>query len=487
MSSKELTYLFKHSTIYGLGTTLGQIVGFIMLPVYTRYLTPKDYGILNLIEITTFLMGMVITTGIAQTLSRFYYERGNRKEQDKTVSTMYITYVILSVCVTPLVIISSRLIVDFIFDTPEYITYLYISFASFILGGLLDIGLVYLRIINKSILFTYISVSRLILLLSFNIWFVVYLELGVLGILYSSLITRIIYQLVLTFPILSRIKLHFSYKYSKEMMRFSLPLVPANLASTFVNQSDRYFINYFISLADTGIYSLAQKLGTAIHLFITSSFQSAFEPRRFEIVKHDGAKETFNKIFIFHTLVMVVTGLILSIYIPELLALIVTPEFYVAGKYVPLIIFSMVLFGLRNHFEFGILWSKKTKYFAYINGVMSVVNLVFNAIFISTFGLWGAIYSATLTIIIHDFLIYIISKKYYNIKFDFSRIFKLISLAIFIYCVSLTVSSDSIAMSILLKLILVFAFVCLVFLTRIVPEEEFKIIKEWYTRKFIDS
>ena len=483
MSSKEITFLIKHSAIYGLGTVLAQLVGFIMLPIYTRYLTPKDYGILNLIELSTFILGMVITTGIAQTLSRFYYEHEEKDARDKVVSTIYITYFFLSLAILPFLLLSSSFLAETVLDSKKYTSYFYISFISFVLGGLLDIGLTYLRIINKPALFVTISITNLIMLLSFNIYFIVVLKMGVLGILYSVLITRLWCQVVLTFPVLLKIKPRFSLRYALEMLKFSLPLIPAQLANTFVNQSDRYFIKYFISITDTGIYSLAQKLGTAIHMFITCSFQSVFEPRRFEIVKRPDAPHTFNKVFVYHAMALVGSGLLLSIFIPEILTVMVTPEFYRAGQLIPLIILSVILLGLRNHFEFGILWSKKTKYYVYINAIMAVVNVVLNFILIWAFGLWGAVYSSIITIIIHNSLVYFFGKKQYFIKFEFVRVAKLLSVALAIYGVSLLITTESIAINIILKSMLVLVFPLVLLWMKIITQEESLLLKKLYYTK----
>lgn len=483
MSSKEITFLFKHSTIYGLGTVLGQLVGFIMLPIYTRYLTPKDYGVLHLIEISTLLLGMVITTGIAQTLSRFYFDHEEKHKKNKTVSTVYITYCIIALIVSPFLYLSVPILSTKVLDSPVYTTYFYISFLSFIFGGMLDIGLTYLRIINKSGYFVIISVSRLVMLLSLNIYFIVFKGLGVLGILYSTLITRIFFQMVLTLPILFKIKIRFSFRYCIEMLTFSLPLIPARLARTFVQQSDRYFIRYFISISNTGIYSLAQKLGTAVHLIITASFQAAFEPRRYEIAKRPDAKDTFNKIFCYHAMVMVFVGLGISVFVPEILRLMVTPKFYPAGKLIPLIVFSMILFGFRKHFEFGILWSKKTKYYTYTNSIIAVLNLILNLVFIPTLGLYGAVYSSTLCIIIHNMLVYIFGQKDYFIKFDFLRVAKLFALAFPIYGISLLINADLFITNIILKCLLMIAFIILLLPMKIITKEEASMVKAYYRQR----
>lgn len=483
MQLREFKFLLKHSTIYGLATVLSQLVGFIMLPIYTRYLTPKDYGILQLIEISTFMLGMILTTGIAQTLSRFYYDHEEDHKRNKTVSTMYFTYCFISLIFSPLLYLSAPILSSKVLDSPVYTYYFYISFLSLILGGLLDIALTYLRITHKSGYFTIISVSRLVMLLSFNIYFIAFKGLGVLGILYSSLIANIFFQMILTVPILFKIKPRFSLRYSIEMLKFSLPLIPARLANTVVNQSDRYFIRYFISIADTGIYSLAQKLGTAIHLLVTCSFNAAFEPRRYEIVKRPDAKQTFNNIFVYHSVVLVVIGLGISVFVPEILKLMVTPEFYKAGQFVPLITFSMIVFGFRNHFEFGILWSKKTKYYTYINGLMAIINLGLNYVLICYLGLWGAVYSATLVIFIHTVLIYLFGKKDYTIKFDFLRVGKLIGLAFAFYGISLIIGTKNIFMGVFLKTLLMLLFVGVLFWAKIITQKEAFALKKIYNDK----
>jgi O-antigen/teichoic acid export membrane protein len=161
----------------------------------------------------------------------------------------------------------------------------------------------------------------------------------------------------------------------------------------------------------------------------------------------------------------------------------VTPEFYRAGQLIPLIILSVILLGLRNHFEFGILWSKKTKYYVYINAIMAVVNLVLNFILIWTLGLWGAVYSSIITIVIHNSLVYFFSKKQYFIKFEFVRVAKLLSVALAIYGVSLLITTESIAINIILKSMLVIVFPFALLWMKIITQEESLLLKKLYHTK----
>ena len=69
----DLKKLLKHSAVYGTGTVMGKLVGFIMLPIYTRFLTPEDYGTYQLLVFTSNIISMVIAVGISHAVLRFYY------------------------------------------------------------------------------------------------------------------------------------------------------------------------------------------------------------------------------------------------------------------------------------------------------------------------------------------------------------------------------------------------------------------------------
>ena len=110
--------------------------------------------------------------------------------------------------------------------------------------------------------------------------------MGVLGILYSSLIVRSAYAIILTFAILWKTRFKFSFTLAVKMIKYNAPIIPSNLASTFIKQSDKYFVLHFLTLADTGIYALALRLGNAVHNLLTVPFNMAYIPRRFELMKN---------------------------------------------------------------------------------------------------------------------------------------------------------------------------------------------------------
>ena len=485
MNVKELKFLLTHSSIYGLGTIIAQAVAFFMLPLYTRYLTPQDYGVLELIDTTNMLIGIVMTLGIARGMSRFYYEKEEIKYKNCVVSTTYIIVGGLSLLLLPLLLFSSGALSEIIFSSETYAQYFMISFISLFFGTGLDIGLIYLRLEKKSLYFITLSITRLIVLVSLNIFFIVFLQMGVLGILLSTLITRIAYTSVVTGAILWRTRLSFSRQIAENLIKFSLPLIPSNFANTCIKQSDKYFVLYFFTIADAGIYSLTLKLGNVMHLLLTIPFIMSYVPRRFEIMKQDGANQVYKQVYTYYSFLFIFLGLTLSVFVPEILKIMITEKFYEAGRYIPLVVLSMFLLGSQYHFDFGILYSKKTKYLAYINIIIAVLHLLLNYILISKYGIWGAIWASTIILGGQALMYLYVSNRFFKIDYELLRVMKFLVVALFYYFFLKCINFQVIYINILLKILLLSTFPFISILLRIISGEEVEMIKKIYNKKII--
>ena len=232
MISKEIKFLLIHSSIYGLGTVIAQIVGFLLLPLYTRYLSPSDYGVLETISVSTAIIGIVVTVGIARALGRFYYVSDDQADRDRVLVTTYTTYIAAALLCLPVLLLVSTPIARLLFQSEAYGYFFKISFISLLVGGVIDIDLMYLRLIKKPVIFISITVTRLSLLIAFNVFFIVYLKMGIVGILYSTLIVRSLFAIIVTSVIWYRVQFSFSFAVCKDLLRFSLPIIPSRLASS---------------------------------------------------------------------------------------------------------------------------------------------------------------------------------------------------------------------------------------------------------------
>lgn len=474
-SFSELKFLLKHSSVYGIGNMLSQLVAFILLPMYTRYLTPTDYGVMELAGVTIGVIGIVMGVGLSESISRFYFEFKDKKEQNRVISTSYAITVVVSLIALVIIFPFLSDLALLILDTKEYTKLLAISFVSLALGMVIDVGQLYLRVLQKSGTYITISLINLVVGVSLNILFIAVLETGVIGIFYAGLITKLVVGLPLTGYILKKVGFGFNYRLARDMLRYSIPLIPSHIAHAIVNYSDRYFIKFFLSLHDAGVYSIANKIGTALHMLVTSPFIMTFLPRRFELAEQGNAEEQLSIIYDYYMMVIVFIGLVLAVFSSEVIVYMTTPAFYAAADYIPLIVFTMVILGMRYHFEFGILYSKQTKYYMYINIVTSSTHVILNLFLIQLYGLWGALISSIVAVSLNTGLVYLVSQRLHNIPFDNIRSLKLLIVAVAVYGVAVYPVSSYSLVVIAYKLVIITIFPLIVFFTILNDEEKVKV------------
>lgn len=469
---REARTVGKHTVIYGMAGVLGQLVGFIMLPVYTRYLTPSDYGIMDLVGITAVLLTSVISVGISAAMTRFYFDGKNIQERREVISTGIITFSTLALVSVMILSMLTKQFSSLILGSPGYASLFLISFATIWTGTLVDLGQNYLKIRRWSVIFLVVSVSRLIVALSLNIYFVVVLRKGVAGILLSNLITSTLFSALLIVPILAAVGLRISWSKCVHMLRFGAPLVVSNIARNIVNRSDRYFINAFGGSAATGLYSLGYKFGTLGHMLVASPFQQIWFPRRIEKHKMEDSDEIFARVFTYFLFLNMFAGLGVSILVKDVLKLMATEQYLNAYRVVPLIILAHVVFALFSHFSINIYIAKKTKYIAYVDMAGALLNLMLNYVLIKQFMVWGAAAATILCFMFRSGMTYVTASRICPIRFEAWRSCHLLLCAISVYWISTLFEFEPLWLDLVLKTLVALSYPLLLVMTGFLRSDE---------------
>jgi O-antigen/teichoic acid export membrane protein len=449
---KESKILVKHSMVYGLGTVLNRVVAFILLPIYTQFLTPHDYGVKELVALTTEVIGILLATAISSSIYRFYFEYDSEKDRKQVISSAIITIGGIGACGVIAASLFSYKLSDLILDNSELYYLFLISFISMWFQSINAVAFDYLRAKQQSTRFIIFSVGKLILALSLNIYTVCILKIGVLGILLSTLISSVVVSGILLVPILITIGFHFSKDKIVAMLKYGLPLIPSQFGAFIVHLSDRFFIKAYCSISDAGIYSLGYRIGALPSNFISGPFNQTWMPRRFEMYKQDGAEKVFGQIFTYFLALMFFAGLVVSISAKEILMIIADQGYWSAYKIVPIIVMATTIFSLHYHFNMGILIKKKTKILSYINLSNSALILCLNYFAIPKYGIYGAAYATLIAFIYKVSLTYYFSKKYYSVHFEFKRIFQLLVTTILLYIILSFISLGIIWLDLFAKL-----------------------------------
>jgi O-antigen/teichoic acid export membrane protein len=473
---KEITVIGKHSMVYFIGQALSRAVGFFMIPVYTRFIAPSDYGIMELVGIIAGGLSILISMSVSDSLSRFYYAQREKSEQNIVVSTAIFGFAVCGIPVVMLFIYLDQFFSTLVLESTEYSLLFLIAFLTGWFGLLIDAGTSYLRICYYSKLFVITSTSQLASALCLNIYFVVFRQLGILGILYSNLITSAIFGLALSLGVIIAVKPHFSLTKFIQLVKFGLPLVPSRIGLSFGFLSNRFFLQRFATLSDLGLFSLGFNFAVIISRFINTPLNMFWGPRRLELLlsEEQNSQRIVARVCTYNVFLSIFAALILSVSIKDIIELIADPSYWGAHKIVPVIALTMVVAGLENHMNAGILISKRTSLISYFGVISLFVILAWNFFFIPVYGVWGAATANLAGNILRLILIYLTSQRLYPLPFELSRIMKLFlaSFLMFAFAIVCPIKATPPLLGLLLKLIFVSLYPFLLYLLRFYDQGE---------------
>lgn len=453
----ELKTFTKHSVIYGTAEILKKGLGFLMIPVYTRFLLPEDYGLLELLDMTIVIVGIIFGLRLGGAMIRFYHKYEADLDKSEVVSTTFFSVCFLSVLMFLGLQIFSEDISLFVSGSSENVDAFRIMFVSLLIQNIYLVGENYLLARKKSAIYSSLSILTLVISLSLNILFLVGFGWGIYGILYSMLIAKSVNLLIVVPLTLSSIQISFSWAKLKEMLIYGLPLVPASMGMFIMHFSDRFFIQYYVDLSELGIYSLAYKFGMILAVLITGPIFKIWNTQRFEIARQNNPGPVFGRMFTYFALALTSFALAMCVFIEEAISIMADQAYHGASVLVPVIVLAYLVMGISNFFNLGCMITGRTRILAGVQITATIINIGLNILLISRFGIMGAAFSTLITFSVLASLNYYYSQTVYPINVEQLRIVKLFFAAGSVFFLSGLVES-TLFIQLGYKTLLMFAF-----------------------------
>jgi O-antigen/teichoic acid export membrane protein len=466
----EFKRLAKHSAIYGLSNVLNKVIAFFLLPLYTRYLAPADYGMWELFVTTGTFLSVFLRMGLNSAIFKVVLHDGEQDEHFLLSTAFYFLVIFSSVVVLSLSFFAHR-IAALILGSPKYGNVLRIVFLTALLDVISLIPLVKLRIYEESVKYSLVNLSNFVLGLLLNVYFIVGLRQGVEGLVIASAIQSAIFAVFLFVIFIGDLRLTFSFSALRDMLDFGWPLVPMGIASNILSMSDRYFLNYYVSLTDTGLYALGNKLGSVISLLVTS-LQIAWPAVLFSVAKRENAKGFYSKLLTYFLLGFGLVGLGISILSPEVLVIITNEEYYAAHQVVPLVVLGYIFLGIYYITAVGTNLKNKTEYQALAVIVAALVHILLNFFMIPKMGIMGAAFSTAISYAVMATIACVSSLKFYSVAYEWNRIFKLSVVAIVLFWIGSLIHTGVLIINIILKLIVVIIFPVILYFLKFYSDDE---------------
>lgn len=417
----------KHTIIYGVGVGLNRLAGFLMLPIYTRFLTPADYGVLELLSTTVEVIGMIAGVGLVSGVFKFHAEQDSPKDKQEVVSTAGIAIVVMAALAGTGGFFASGVLNELVFPSGESIPlYFKLFFVTYVFRQAELAPLLLLRIQQRSVLFVSMSLLKLVLMLTLNIYFVVFREMGVLGVLIGNVIATGISAVVLNALLVRSVGLGFSVPKFRKMVIFGYPLIFWFLGSFVFVFSDRYFLNHFASTAAVGTYALAYRFVSVLSAVGYRPFQMVWDPKRYEIAKRDDPAPIFRQAFTYMNLGFAVLVLGLGLLTREVILVMASnPDFHEAYLVVPILVAAQVLYHWSAYANLGLYMNDKTPRLAWVAGIGAVIVIGLNLLLIPRYGAYGAAFATLIAYALRFVAIYTLSQREVELAYDWGAILRL--------------------------------------------------------------
>jgi O-antigen/teichoic acid export membrane protein len=434
-----------NSLVYVVNNMLIKAFNFLLLPIYTIYLTTEDYGITNIVSAFNNVAIYIIMFCLNLAVIRFYTEYKQDKEKLKLFFGTVICFTFLSgIAFFAICLLIKPVLEKYIFSGIDFFPTVIIALISVMFFGIYTLFQESLKGMQNAKKSAATSILYFLVQLLFNIVFVVKLQLGANGVLLASMITNIIFTTYMFFDLLKQNLFRFCIdkRMIKDLLTYSIPLFPHTMSTHIAQLVSKVFINTYASLSAVGLYSVASQFGVVADI-IQVSVNTAFKPWFFERMK---LKEvSFQKQVVDLTnMLLWIYGFLflgLALFSQEAILIMCNESYAAAWTVVPLIV---VLYIIKTPYYFFInvlfYYKKAIKYIFTATVFGSIINIIFSYFLIKSYGMYGTVMADGIAMIFRVAIIVYLSLKFDKVGYRVARFIINVFMNIGFICLGLALS-----------------------------------------------
>jgi O-antigen/teichoic acid export membrane protein len=419
----------KDTLIYGIGNSIRKVIGIILLPFYTRALSPDEYGILETLATFIAFISAITNMGLTAATSRYFFKAESQYERGKVLFTSIIMQFTINGLAFLIILMLAKQISLALFETTNYWIVIAITSILVVSVPISEQQMMIFRYYRQVWKFITVAAARAILQPVLGIIFVVVLQMSVLG---ANLATVISSVALLLFAFIYYSNRHYTYKIStawaKKMFHYGYPLIGATLAMWVFSVSDRFFLLRYSNLHDIGLYSIgntfAQPLlliNSAINMsavvLLMSLYQSETDTEK------PKTKKFLDDMWLLYLNISIPISLFISVFSVEIFGVLTTQEYLAGALVTPFLLFGLIFTQSFTMAGVGMDLKEKTKPYFWIMLLTAVLNVSLNFVFIPLFSYVGAGITAFISNFAYFILAYLWSQRYFYIKRRLDKIF----------------------------------------------------------------
>ena len=364
MINESSQKIFNNSLLYSIGMVLSKAVGFFLIPIYTYCVSTEEYGIATTINTFVSTFGIVVMLSLRAAMIRFYHQY-TESEKKEFIGTIVVFVALNALGICTFLCVFNKLYVSFLFNDIDFFPIVFLGVLSL---GFESIYLIYQSLFQakqdgksysiNSIVYLFFHAATVVL-------FVLLFRMGGLGIVLSNCITNLCFAIygLLSMYQLGYMKITLNKMMLINSLRYSIPILPHNLATNLNTYSTKIIINNFLGYALSGIYTLASQFSTVFSL-VQSSVNLAFRP--WFVEQMQSGEEGRKQIKYMSCMIMAVFSFCavgISLFSKEFILILSEQAYTDAWKMIPFFILTqLVAFIYFSHVQTLMYNLKKSKY-----------------------------------------------------------------------------------------------------------------------------
>jgi O-antigen/teichoic acid export membrane protein len=427
---RKILDLLSDAATYGASSVVSQLVNFLLLPLFTHYLTPADYGVMAMLTVANTFFTPIAHLGLPNAIFRHFNKEKDPERRNVVLGTGLVSVAVTSAALLVLALSALDHLTLWLLGDPNGRDLLAITLVTSAVGATALVPFSVLRASRRVKTAAVLNVAKLVVTLSTTVILVVPLQLGVMGVVIGTLAGEaltLVVNLVLT---VRSFDLRPDRTVLGAMIKYGLPFVPTKLQGYALVYLGQYALAKMVSLDEAGIYSVALKFAAPL-VFVVNAVQQAWVPYKFQVLEDDAKPaEFFRSITTYYVAAMSFGWVGVALWGPELVRSMTAPEFHGAAALVAPVASISLAQGIRYMMGTGMEASDDTRPLPFVSFAGLVVVTLLTFVLVPRFGGLGVAAATTVSWLVMGALILPFSRRRFRVDYDWSSIAALSSAAI---------------------------------------------------------
>ena len=414
-----LNKLLRHSAVYTLASVLTKGISVLLLPLYTRVLSPDDYGALDLLIVFGVLVNLIVVLEVSQAVARFWPDEMDTRGQYRLVSTaMWFSVGMYTVFVLGGWAFSEALCRAVLGDV-KHLQALRIGLLFAAVNGVYLLLLSQFRWQLEPKKHAGISFLYAVCTLAFTYVVCFWLGYGVEGAVFALLMAATVSLLVAALMLRHLLKAVFDFDRLKQLLKFSMPLVPSALASFLMLYFNRWALNSFGDLSEVGVFAVANRVAALAGFFVVG-VRGALTPLIYRDHALPNARHELARFFEWFSACALLGCLFLGMFAEELVVVLASDGYRSSWALIAVLAPATVLMQMYI-FAPGMAIEKKTHLQLLVVASAALVSVVVNLILVPVYGGAGAAWASLLSAVAFFSSWVLVSQRYYRVPYAWTK------------------------------------------------------------------